>query len=56
VVRIRDGAIMSGELPPTAERIVRDWALARRRELEENWRRAQALEELERVAGPDGAK
>ena len=53
LVRIRDGSILLGELPPTALRLVREWALARRGELEENWRRAQALEDLQRVPGPD---
>jgi hypothetical protein len=53
IVRIADGALISGELPLTAARIVREWTLARRAELEENWRRARAREELERVAGPD---
>jgi len=56
LVRIGDGSILSGELPPTASRLVREWALARRGELEENWRRAQALEDLQRVAGPDGTE
>jgi hypothetical protein len=53
IVRISDGEIISGELPRTAARLVRDWTLARRSELEENWRRARGREELERVAGPD---
>ena len=54
LVRISDGEIISGDLPPTARRLVREWALARRAELEENWRRALKREELERIAGPDG--
>ena len=53
IVRLSDGEIISGELPPTAARMVREWTLARRAELEENWRRARAHEELEKVAGPD---
>jgi hypothetical protein len=52
--RISDARIIAGELPPTAERMVRQWALAHRAELEENWRRAQAHESLEKIAGPDG--
>jgi hypothetical protein len=51
LVRISDGAIISGELPPTAARLVRNWALARRLELEENWRRGLLLQPLERIAG-----
>lgn len=53
LVRIADGKIISGELPPTAARIVREWALARRPELEENWRRGLSFQPLERIAGPD---
>ena len=30
VVRLSDGEIISGELPPTATRLIRQWALARR--------------------------
>jgi len=54
LVRIADGEIISGELPPTATRLVKEWALSRRLELEENWRRGRAHEALERIAGPDG--
>lgn len=53
LVRIADGEIIAGDLPPTARRMVRDWALAHRTELEENWRRAMEHQELERIAGPD---
>jgi hypothetical protein len=56
IVSIADGSIISGELPPVATRLVRDWALARRVELEENWRRARAREPLDKVAGPDDNK
>lgn len=51
--RLSDGIVISGALPPTATRLVREWMLARRVELYENWRRAMAHERLERVAGPD---
>src|SRR3954454_7031027 len=40
MVRISDGAIIAGELPPTAARMVREWALARNGELQDNWGRA----------------
>jgi hypothetical protein len=53
LIRIADGRIISGELPPMARRIVEDWARTRRAELEENWRRARARMPLEKVAGPD---
>jgi hypothetical protein len=54
LIRISDGKIIAGDLPPTAERLVREWALARQVELEENWHRAQSHDLLERIAGPDG--
>ncbi len=53
LVRISDGEIISGELPPTATRLIRAWALARRRELEDNWVRGQSHRAMERIAGPD---
>jgi hypothetical protein len=48
--------IIAGELPPLASRIVRDWTLARRTALEDNWQRAQAHQPLEKVPGPDANK
>ena len=56
MVRLSDGEIIAGELPPTAARMVRQWALARRAELQDNWRRARAHQPLEKVAGPDDDK
>jgi hypothetical protein len=56
VVRLSDGEIIAGELPPTAARMVRQWALARRNELQDNWHRARAHQPLEKVAGPDDDK
>jgi uncharacterized protein DUF4160 len=53
VIRLSDGEIIAGELPLLATRLVRDWTLARRAELDENWRRARAQLPLEKVAGPD---
>jgi hypothetical protein len=52
--RIADGKMIAGELPPTAERFVHEWALARKPELEENWNRARSQRPLEKIAGPDG--
>ncbi len=54
IVRISDGQILAGELPPTAARLVREWALAHRAELEQNWECGQIQVPLERIAGPDG--
>lgn len=53
IIRISDGEVVSGELPPTAARMVREWALLRRAELEENWQRAINLKSLYKIAGPD---
>ena len=53
IIRISDGEVVSGELPPTATRMVREWALLRRAELEENWQRAIDLKSLYKIAGPD---
>jgi len=53
LIRISDGRIISGELPPTARRRVEQWAMTRQTELEENWRRARVHQPLERIAGPD---
>ncbi|MDX2203959.1 MAG: DUF4160 domain-containing protein [Hyphomicrobiaceae bacterium] len=53
IIRISDGAILAGELPPTALRMVGDWAIARRAELEQNWERGRQQLPFERIAGPD---
>jgi hypothetical protein len=53
IVRIADGKVISGELPPTATRVVREWALVRQSELEDNRRRAREQVALERIPGPD---
>lgn len=38
--------VLAGSLPPTARRLVRDWAREHQAELEENWRRARAHQPL----------
>jgi hypothetical protein len=53
IVRLSDGETIAGELPPTATRMVRQWALARNAELQDNWQRARAHLPLEKIAGPD---
>ena len=53
LVGIEDGEVIAGNLPRTASTIVRDWTLVRRTELMENWRRARALQPLNRIPGPD---
>lgn len=45
-----DGEILAGELRSgTAKRLIRDWALHHRIELETNWRRMKAGEPMERI-------
>ncbi len=53
LIRLSDRAIIAGELPPTALRLVREWMSAHSDELSENWQRARAQLPLERIAGPD---
>jgi hypothetical protein len=53
MIRISDGTIIAGELPATAARLVRHWALARSAELQDNWQRAVVHQNLEKIPGPD---
>ena len=53
LVNIETGEVIYGHLPKTAAGIVKQWTLARRSELRENWERARRLEPLERIAGPE---
>ncbi len=55
LVAIETGEIIAGEIPHTAKRLVKEWALAHKDELRENWQRAQNEGDLERIPGPDGA-
>lgn len=49
-----DGRPLAGELRSrTALRLIREWALAHRPELEQNWERARSGEPLERIAPLD---
>jgi hypothetical protein len=52
-VVIETGEVIEGELPRAAARLVKEWALARQAQLSENWRRARAGEQPERIAGLD---
>jgi Domain of unknown function (DUF4160) len=51
--RISDGTLIVGELPETAIKLIREWALARRSELEQNWQRGREGRPMEKVPGPD---
>jgi hypothetical protein len=49
----RTGEVIEGSLPKVAANLVREWTLARQRQLRENWRRARAGEQPERMRGLD---
>ncbi len=44
-----DGSPLAGQMPRTAKKLVKDWALAHTRELEADWERARLGEPLERI-------
>jgi hypothetical protein len=52
-VSIETGEVIDGALPKVAARLVKEWTLARQQQLSENWRRARAGEQPERIAGLD---
>jgi hypothetical protein len=52
-VSIETGRVIEGRLPGVATRLVREWTLAHRTELWDNWARARAGEPLERIPGLD---
>lgn len=52
-VAIETGDVIEGALPKGASRLVKEWTLARRPQLRENWRRAEMGEQPEKIAGLD---
>jgi DNA-binding GntR family transcriptional regulator len=52
-VSIETGEVIEGKMAKSAARLIKEWTLARRELLLENWRRAQEGEQLERIAGLD---
>jgi hypothetical protein len=49
-----DGELVAGTLQSrTALRLIKEWSVARRRELDANWNRIKAGEALERIAPLD---
>lgn len=52
-VRIEDGEIVHGTLPPKAARLVRQWALDHREALMANWHRGEDLLPMEMIPGAD---
>ena len=52
-IAIETGEVIEGYLPPTAARLVKQWAVAHKAELKANWDRARAKIALERIVGLD---
>lgn len=50
---IETGEVVGGSLPPKVERLVRDWVLAHRAELMDNWRRGRQKLPFNKVPGAD---
>jgi len=50
-VRISDGELMDGRLPPTVTRLVKEWTALRHEPLMRNWRAGRSDRQLERIAG-----
>ena len=50
LVDIRTLAVFSGRLPPRVTGLVIEWATLHQRELHTDWERAQAREELQKIA------
>lgn len=53
IVSIDDGSVIAGALPPRVRRLTAEWLERRRGAIMRNWRRAEALEPLERIEGLD---
>lgn len=49
-IRIEDGSVMRGKLPPRALGLVVEWAALHRKELERVWQQAQAMKPLSKIA------
>jgi hypothetical protein len=52
-VAIETGEVIDGALPKAAARLVKEWTLARQAQLRQNWHRAVAGEQPEKIAGLD---
>jgi hypothetical protein len=48
-ITIEGSAVIAGDLPPRARRLVIEWATARKTELRENWTRARNHQPLEPI-------
>jgi hypothetical protein len=45
-----DGELIAGDLTGTARRLVREWAALHRVDLQDNWSKMKAGEQLDRIA------
>ena len=52
-IAIETGELIEGALPKVAARLVKQWTVARRKQLRENWRLAQSGRQPEKIAGLD---
>ena len=52
-VSIGTGEVLEGRLPTRAARLVKEWSLAHREELMQNWLRGRAFEPMQRIPGAD---
>jgi hypothetical protein len=52
-ISIETGEVIQGKMGKTAAQLIKEWAAGRRLLLEENWRRAERGEQLERILGLD---
>jgi hypothetical protein len=52
-IRIADGSLIDGRLPPTVVRLLKEWTALRRDALMRNWNAARTDNPLERIGGLD---
>ena len=50
LIDVRDLSVFAGRLPPRVLGLVIEWATLHRQELLDDWRKAQALEALQKIA------
>lgn len=50
-VRIEDGEVIDGRVPPAVVRILKEWTALRREALMRNWQAARTDGDMEKIAG-----
>ena len=53
LISIETGEIIKGTLPNKAEKLVKEWIVTHKSELEKDWKLAQNFEPLEKIQGAD---